>query len=63
MAAAVTTGVVALMKDEFPQLTPNLAKAALQFTAMPMSDDRRRALRRAVAGHRCGERWAARFAC
>ena len=39
MAAAVTTGVVALMKDEFPQLTPNLAKATLQFTALPLSDD------------------------
>jgi serine protease AprX len=40
MAAAVTTGVVALMKERGDAwLTPNLAKGILQFTAIPLNDD------------------------
>ena len=39
MAAAVTTGVVALLKQTQPALTPNLAKGLLQFTAVPLHDD------------------------
>ncbi len=39
MSAAVTTGVVALLKAQQPMLTANLAKAVLQFTAIPLSDD------------------------
>jgi serine protease AprX len=43
MAAGVTTGVVALLQqtaaDNGFRLTPNLAKAVLQFTAIPLQDD------------------------
>ncbi|MEO8682990.1 MAG: S8 family peptidase, partial [Vicinamibacterales bacterium] len=39
MAAGVTTGVVALLKAQQPRLTANLAKALLQYTALPLSDD------------------------
>lgn len=40
MAAAVTTGVIALLESRTGgQLTPNLAKALLQFTAIPLVDD------------------------
>ena len=40
MSAGVTTGVVALLKEQAgASLTPNLAKAILQFTAIPLKDD------------------------
>ena len=39
MAAGVTTGVVALMKQAMPYLTPNLAKGVLQYTAIALHDD------------------------
>ena len=40
MSAAVVSGVVAVLKQQRPNLlTPNLAKAVLQFTAIPMKDD------------------------
>lgn len=40
MSAAVVSGVVAVLKQaRYDLLTPNLAKAVLQFTAIPMKDD------------------------
>ncbi len=40
MSAAVVSGVVALLKQQSAvSLTPNLAKAVLQFTAISMKDD------------------------
>jgi hypothetical protein len=40
MAAGVTTGAVALLREEAgASLIPNLAKALLQFTAIPLRDD------------------------
>jgi serine protease AprX len=39
MSAGVVTGVVAVLKQANHKLTPNLAKAALQYTAIPMHDD------------------------
>jgi len=40
MSAAVVSGVVAVLKQQSTQaLTPNLAKAVLQFTAIPVKDD------------------------
>ncbi len=39
MSAAVVSGVVAGLKQADRRLTPNLAKAVLQFTAIPMRDD------------------------
>ena len=56
MAAAVTSGVVALMIDANREthdapLTPNTVKAILEYTALPM-----RVRRSAVAGNRQPER-------
>ena len=39
MSAGVVTGVVAILKQANHRLTPNLAKAVLQYTAIPMRDD------------------------
>ena len=40
MAAGVTTSVVALLKQAMPAMTPNLAKGVLQYTAIPLKDER-----------------------
>ena len=39
MAAAVATGVVGLVIETNPSLTPNALKAVLEFTAIPVKDD------------------------
>ena len=50
MAAPVVAGTVALMLQANPNLTPNLVKAILQYTAQPY-----RGLQRAAAGRRLPE--------
>ena len=39
MSAGVVSGIVAVLKQANGSLTPNLAKAVLQYTAIPMEDD------------------------
>ena len=51
MSTAVTTGVVALLKEKRSDLTPNLAKGLLQYTAIPLRNDNGRLYNRLRQGN------------